>query len=162
MTIAFVDCLLIVLGVFTGELLRFGEAYRYFFIDDYSIWKVVAFVLAIQIPFYYFDLYKLIYLREKKKILFLLSKSMGISLLLLAILSYAVPSLAIGRGILVLSLMVIFALTFFSRFTFAYLCRNIIRERILIVGVGDLSLSIVKDINENGRDSFEIIGFVEE
>ena len=39
---------------------------------------------------------------------------------------------------------------------------KMVKERILIVGTGELSRKIVGDIYENGRDGFEIIGFVEE
>jgi FlaA1/EpsC-like NDP-sugar epimerase len=89
-------------------------------------------------------------------------KSLGISFLLLPILYYSIPPLAIGRGILGLILIMIFPLAFFWRLILAGICRKIIKERILIVGTGELSQKIVGDIYENGRDSFEIIGFVEE
>ncbi len=160
--LAFVDCILIIVGVFVGEVLRFGEQYRYVVMREYTVWKIIAFVLVIQIGFYYFDLYELIYLRKGKKITRLLLESLGISFLLLAIVYYSVPRLAMGRGILGLSLMVIFALAFSWRLIFARLSKNIIKERILIVGTGELSKKIVGDIYENGRDIFEIIGFVEE
>jgi len=162
MTLAFIDCLLIVVGVFVGEFLRFGEMHQYFVINEYSVWKIVAFVFVVQITFYYFDLYKLIYLRERGKMALLLLESLGISFLLLAIVSYSIPSLAIGRGILALSLIVIFALAFLCRLIFERIYRMMIKERILIVGTGELSQGIVRDIYENGRNSIEIIGFVEE
>jgi len=145
-----------------GEALWFGEVGHYFFISEYSVLKIVAFVLVIQIAFYYFDLYVLVNLREKKRIALLLLESLGISFFSLAIVSYSIPSLAIGRGILGLSLMVIFVLAFFCRLIFVQIYRTTIKERILIVGAGQLSQGIVRDIYENGRDSFEIIGFVEE
>ncbi len=160
--LALVDCIVIIVGVFVAEVLRFREEYRYIVMREYSIWKIIAFVLMIQIGFYYFDLYELIYLRKKKKIAFLLLESLGISFLLLAIVYYSIPPLAMGRGILGLSLMVIFVLAFFWRLIFGSLCRNIIKERILIVGTGEVSKKIVGEIYENGRDSFEIIGIVEE
>ena len=160
--LALFDCLLIIVGIFLGEVLRFGGVAHYFLASDYSAWKIFGFVLVIQIAFYYFDLYELIYLREKKKIALLLLGSLGISFLLLAILSYAIPSLAIGRGILVLSLMAIFVLTFFWRLFFAGIYKTMIKERILIIGAGELCQNILREIYEHGQDSFEIIGVVEE
>lgn len=160
--LAFIDCLLIIAGVFVGGVLRFGGEYYHTITGGYYVLKIMAIVLVIQLGFYYFDLHKLIYLRERKRIVLSLLKSLGISFLLLAILYYSVPPLAIGRGILGLSLMVIFALAFFWRLIFARICRNIIKERILIVGTKELFQKIAGDIYENGRDSFEIIGFVEE
>jgi FlaA1/EpsC-like NDP-sugar epimerase len=160
--LALVDCLLIVGGVFLGAVLRFGEDYHYIAVSEYSAWKMTAIVLVIQIGFYYFDLYELIYLRERKKIAVSLLKSLAISFLLLAILYYSIPLLVIGRGILALSLIMIFPLVFFWRLVFAGICGKMLKERILIVGTGELSRKIVGDIYENGRDGFEIIGLVEE
>jgi len=164
--LAFFDCLLIIVGVFSGVFigggLGLGAPYRDFVISRYADWKIIAFVLVIQITFYFLDLYEVIYLREPKKIALSLLKSLGISFIVLAIVSFSVPPLAISRGILGLSLMVIFALVFSWRLIFAGICRNIIKERILIVGTRDLSQKIAGDIYENGRDTFEIVGFVEE
>ena len=160
--LACMDFLLIVVGVFGSEYLIFGETGRYYSINEISVWRIIAFVLAIQIPFYYFDIYKLIYLREKKKMALRLSGSLVFSFLLLAILSYSVPYLSIRRAILAITIFVVFALTFFLRHVFAVLFREMIKERILIVGSGKLTQTIVKDISRNGRDSYEIVGFVEE
>lgn len=164
--LAFFDCLLIIagvfLGVFIGGVIGLGAGYRDIVISQYAVWKITAFVLVIQITFYFLDLYEVIYLREPKKIALSLLKSLGISFLVLAILSYSVPPLAVSRGISGLSLMVIFALFFSWRLIIAGILRNIIKERILIVGTGDSSQKIAREIYENGRDTFEIIGFVEE
>jgi FlaA1/EpsC-like NDP-sugar epimerase len=164
--LAFFDCPLIIAGVFSGVfmggILALGAPYSDIVISRYAVWKIIAFVLVIQITFYFLDLYDVIDLREPKKIALSLLKSLGISFFVLAIVSYSVPTLAISRGILGLSLMVIFALVFFWRLVFAGICRNIIKERILIVGKKDLSQKIAREIYENGRDTFEIIGFVEE
>ena len=149
-------------GVFMGGVLGLGAGYSDIVISRYAAWKITAFILVMQITFYFLDLYEVIYLREPKKTALSLLKSVGISFLVLAIVSYSVPSLAISRGILGLSLMVIFALVFSWRLIFAGICRNIIKERILIVGKNDLSQKIAREIYENGRDTFEIIGFVEE
>jgi len=162
MMLAFIDCLLIIVGVFIGGILRFGGVHSFIVISGYSVWKIIPVLLVIQIGFYYFDLYELIYLRELKKIALSLVKSLGISFLLLAILYYSIPSLVLGRGILGLSLLMIFVLVFVWRLIFAGISRKIMKERILIVGTGPLSQKIAGDIYENGRDSFEIVGFVEE
>ncbi len=161
-TLACMDCILIVVGVFASEFLIFGETGRYYSINEISVWRIVAFVLAIQIPFYWFELYKLIYLRDKKKMALRLLGSLVFSLLLLAILSYSVPYLSIRRAVAAVTIAVIFVLTLSLRYLFAVLFRELIKERILIVGSGKLSQTIVKDINGNGRDSYEIVGFVEE
>ena len=164
--LAFFDCPLIIAGifiaVFIGGVLGLGAAYHDIIISRYAVWKIIALVLVIQITFYFLDLYKMIYLREPKTVALSLPTSLGISFLVLAIVSYFFSDLAISRGILCLSLMVIFALVFSWRLIFAGICRSIIKERILIVGTRDLSQKIAREIYENSRDAFEIIGFVEE
>ena len=144
-----------------GGVLEMGAAYHDIVISRYVVWKIIAIVLVIQITFYFFDLYEVINLRKPKKIALSLLKSVGTSFLVLAIVSYSVPLLEISRGILGLSLMVIFALVLSWRLIFWGIYRNILIERILIVGTRDLSQKIAREIYENGRDTFEIIGFVE-
>jgi len=160
--LAFVDCILIIFGVLMGEVLRFGEQFPYILMRELSVWKMIAFVFVIQICFYYFDLYKLTYLRKRKKMaLLLLEKlrnffpSIGGHLLLC-------PTSGDGSRDIRLESNGDICAGFLWRLIFARSCRNLIKQKILIVGTGALSQKILGDIYENGRDSFEIIGFVEE
>ena len=89
-----------------------------------------------------------------------LMEAVGISFSLLAIIYYSIPSMSLGRGILIISLIYILFFSFLWRFAYARTGRSFIRERILIIGNGELAARIAKEIYEHGQDACEIIGFV--
>ena len=158
--LAFIDGFLIFAGVLLGGVFRFWEANSTIIWVGNSIWKIIVFNSVIQIVFYYFDLYELRNFRARVKTSISLLASLGTSFIFLAIIYYFIPDLTIGRGVLAISLILVFLLTFLCRLIFTSVNKNLIRERILIVGTGNLAKKVTKDINENRQDAFEIIGFV--
>lgn len=159
---AFIDGLLIVLGVFMGEILRFwGE--NSIIHDKDLVWRIMLIVLVIQFAFYYFDLYEMKKFRRRIRMIILLLEGMAVSSFFLAVVYYAIPSLSIGRGVLTISLSIIFLMAFLWRFIYFKIVKiRIFKERILIIGTGELAKKIIREISENGQDSFEIVGFVAE
>jgi FlaA1/EpsC-like NDP-sugar epimerase len=125
--------------------------------------KVVVIVLVIQIGFYYFNLYDLKTFRERKKMGLLLLESLVVSAILLTVVYYFVPLLAVGRGIFAIGLTLVFVFTFLWRLLYAMVVKALLnKERILIVGTGVLAKKIRTEILENGYDGFEIVGFIDE
>jgi len=160
---AFVDGILILVGIILGNMIRFGGQEARIFYTQYWAIKAIVIVAVIQISFYYFDLYEFRSLRERTKMGVLLVEAMGISSILLAVVYYTIPSLSIGRGVFLLSLTFIFALAFGWRMFYPWLVSNkLFKERVLIIGTGELAKKISKEINENGQGAFEIVGFVDE
>jgi FlaA1/EpsC-like NDP-sugar epimerase len=76
---------------------------------------------------------------------------------------YVLPVLTIGRGIFAISLFVILLFSFLWRLLYALMFKALAnKERILIVGTGELAKKIRGEILENGYDGFEIVGFIDE
>ncbi len=145
-----------------GGVLRFWGGDLHTISSQYSIWKILPPILLIQIPFYFFDVYDLRLLRTNLRLSIRLLESLGVSFFLLAITYYSFPAMAIGRGILGLSLFFVLLMGFLWRRIYARLCRTIIQERILIIGTGVSSKKVAREIHENGEEFFKIIGFVGE
>jgi FlaA1/EpsC-like NDP-sugar epimerase len=163
MIFAFTDGLLIMSGIVIGNFIRFGGKGREIIYNDYLVVKIITIVTVIQVVFYYFDLYEFKSLRNKTKMAILLLEALGIASIILAVFYYFFPDLSIWRGMLVLSLTGIFILTFAWRILYPWLVSNrIFKERILIIGTGQLAAKIENEINENGQGTFEIVGFVDE
>jgi len=160
--LAFIDGLLILFGVLAGGVLRiWGETDIFQF--EHLAWKIMLVVLVIQTAFYYFGLYELRNLRERIKMGILLLGGIGVSLVFLGLIYYALPSMGIGRGVLTISLLNISIMALLWRFIYFRIASiRILKERILIVGTGELAKKIMREISEYGKDSFEIIGFVGE
>jgi FlaA1/EpsC-like NDP-sugar epimerase len=161
--IVFIDGLLILSGVLIGTYIRLWGSATYFLEAKYITLKLMLPVLVIQMAFYYFDLYDLNNLRERKTMAILLLGSLGVSSIFLALIYYLIPSFVIGRGIFAISLSLIFLFTFVWRLLYVRLSKvRAFKEKILIIGTGELAKRIKKEILENGNDGFEIIGFVDE
>jgi FlaA1/EpsC-like NDP-sugar epimerase len=161
--IALIDALLIPGAVIGSVFVRFWGNMGYFSETENLILKMAVIVFAIQVVFYYLDLYDPRVLKEKTKMGFLILESLGASSILLAVVYYTSPSLAMGRGIFIISLCLIFLLTFLWRLAYVRVSNaRVFKERVLIVGTGELAMKIKKEILENGHTGFEIIGFIDE
>jgi len=159
----FIDGLFIQAGVWGGVYLRFWGSANSVLTDDYLVFKIMLILVVIQTSLYFFDLYELKTFRGEKRLLILLLQSLGVSTIFLSLIYYLVPVLTMGRGIFAISLFLILLFTFFWRLLYAWVLRSkMLKERILIVGTGELAKKITSEILENGQGSFEIIGFIEE
>ena len=159
----FVDSLLIFLAVLTGVYFRLGSALSYLLEGEQPVPRIMVIVVVAQVAFYYFDLYNVKIFRERKATAVLLFESLGVSAILLALAYYLFPFLLIGRGVLAVSLSIIFLLAFFWRGFYVWVSgTNTFKERILIIGTGELARKIKQEILENGNGSFEIVGFIDE
>lgn len=157
------DGLLAIGGFFLAGFLRFSNGISGIWeIENWGV-KVVFFLIVVQTVFYYFDLYEPKNIRQRIKMAIRLGQAIAVSSILLAILSYFIHPLALERGILVISLVLIFPAAFLWRFFYAWVGKvSIFKERILIVGSDLLARNISNEISENWRDAFEIVGFVDE
>ena len=161
--IVFIDSLLILSGILIGTYIRSWGSTYLLETNKYIILKLILPVLVIQIAFHYFDLYHLKKIRERERMFFLLVGSLGGSSVFLALLYYLIPFLVIGRGIFAISFFLIFLFTFVWRLIYVRLSKiRAFKEKILIIGTGELAKRIWREIIENGNDGFEIIGFVDE
>ena len=159
----FVDSLLVFLGVLTGIYFRLGGVLSYLLQREQPVLRIMVIVVVAQIAFYYFDLYNVRIFRERKATAFLLFESLGVSAILLALAYYLFPFLLIGRGVLAFSLSIIYLLAFFWRAFYVWASGTYtFKEKILIIGTGELARKIKQEILENGNGSFEIVGFIDE
>jgi FlaA1/EpsC-like NDP-sugar epimerase len=163
MIFAFGDGFLIIGGVMLGNIFRFGSMSTEIIYAEYLVAKIIAILLIIQIVFYYFDLYEFKSVRDKTRVTILILEALGISSILLALIYYFIPSLSVGRGVFILSLIGIFSFTLVWRLVYPWIVdKRVFKERVLIIGTGEFAEKIKKEIYENGQGAFEIAGFVDE
>lgn len=158
-----IDSLMILTGVLGGAYLRFRGDSSSILRLDHLVLKVMLVVLVIQIAFHYFDLYDLRSFRNKRKMGILLLESLGASAIFLALIYYCIPVLYIGRGIFIISLFLILVFGFLERLCYTWALKAwTFKERILIIGTGELAKKVNREILENGYDGFEVVGFIDE
>ena len=163
MIFAFLDGLLILSGVLLGGMLRFWAGEGIWYQANYFVWKAMLIVFVMQTVFYYFDLYEFKNFRERLKMGMIMLEALGISSIILAVIYYFASFLAVGRGFFTISLFLIFLMNFSWRLVYPWMLnKRIFKEKILIVGTGDLAHKIQKEILQNGLEKFEIVGFIDE
>jgi FlaA1/EpsC-like NDP-sugar epimerase len=157
------DSFLILTGIFLGSYLRFSGAADFLIRQDLLVFRMMLVVLVVQVCFYYFDLYDSKIFREKKKMGMLLLGSLAAASVVLAVVYYTMPFLMVGRGIFAISFCLILILTFLWRLIYSYALKTLTsKERILIIGTGELAKKIKAEILDNGYEGFEIVGFIDE
>ena len=159
----FMDSFLVLTGILLGIHLRFLGDNGFIRLGGYLVPKLMLVVLVIQVSFYYFDLFDPKIIRDRKKTGILLLGSLGASSILLAVIYYMIPLLIVGRGIFAISLFLIFIFAFSWRVVYSYVLKTWApKEKILIIGTGELAKKINIEILENGSEEFEIVGFIDE
>ena len=93
----------------------------------------------------------------------LLLGALGVSTIILAVIYYLIPFLKVGRLIIAVSLFLILFFTYLWRVFYSYVLKSWgPKEKILIIGTGELAKKIKSEILDNGYEGFEIVGFIDE
>jgi FlaA1/EpsC-like NDP-sugar epimerase len=159
----FTDSFLILSGIFLGGYIRFWGVTGFSYTGDYLVLRMMLIVVVVQVNFHYFDLYDSKIFRDMEKMGILLVGSLGITFIFMTVIYYLIPSLILGRGIFSISLFLILIFTFSWRVSYSYVRKTwVSKEKILIIGTGDLAKKIKSEILENGLEGFEIVGFIDE
>ena len=126
--------------------------------------KLLLLVAFVQLSFYLFDLYDVRSLFGRG-IVFRLAKAYGLAGVVLALLFYTVPWLRMGRGMFLISIGCTFAISLVLRLAadwYAGHPRLGIRERILILGSGNLAIETARATLERPGSGFSVVGFVDD
>ena len=160
---AFVDGLLVMVAVLLAATLYPMGRYGLFLGEPYPVAKVMLVVVVVELTLYYLGLMDLKLLSQRIRMAVQLMKALGVYSLTLIVVYFMASHIAMSHRTLFASLVFIFGLTFLWRLFYPWIANNaLFKERVLIVGTGDLARQIYKEIGENGLDAYEIVGFVDE
>jgi FlaA1/EpsC-like NDP-sugar epimerase len=160
---AFIDGALVLAAVLFAGLIHPSVMKSLFRTEFYPVAKIMLVVAVVEMTYYYLDLLDLKYIRGRIRMSLQLCKALGICTMILVVIYFMIPDVAIGHRALFVSLGLIFLFTFTWRLMYPAIAGSaVFRERVLIVGTGDLARQIYKEIGENGLDAYEIVGFVDE
>lgn len=162
-TFFFIESSLIFLCVLIAVAVRFSFDPNEVF--AYSLMYYKAFLIAVvfQLCFYYNDLY-LISLRSRyQEWLIKILQAMATAAILIAVIYYIFPDLIIGRGIFLITLIMIPIVVVGWRYLYYRISRmGHLRDRLLIIGTGSMARQIGEEILEHYREQYEIVGFIDE
>jgi sugar transferase (PEP-CTERM system associated) len=129
-------------------------------------WLKLLFVSAVfQFAFYFFDLYSQEVFRSARRMLAGIAGALCISVLVLMVIFYWAPFLAVGRGLFFLDLAVSGAVIVVWRLVLwsAAARRQLnTRERVLILGSGKLAIDVARATLERSHAGLHIVGFVDD
>lgn len=158
------DIAIIYGGVMSALYLRLGIDGSLYQLNENNGWYKIAFATAIcLLILYFYDLYDYTVIANRRELLLRLVQSLGIAWALLAFIFYMIPPLLIGRGVSLLSVVIVLGLLLVWRILIHTLTGHPgIGERVLIVGSGKAARETAEIAWERRDAGYRIIGFVSE
>src|SRR3990170_6973253 len=159
----FTEGLIISLSVFLAIAIRYFFYGKSLFLYDHLILKIIFFTIVCQGTILYNDLY-FKNLKDRNRLLFIkLFQSLGATSVIFPIIYFFIPVLIIGRGIFLITLIVLAPILLLWRFFFVNMVffRNV-DDKILIIGTGELAVEIGRKIVDKGYAGYKVAGFIDE
>jgi len=126
-----------------------------------DLWKIALVTGLCQICFYYNDLYDLTIVHSSRELLIRLLQAAGAASIIIALLYLLVPSLNIGNGIFVSSLVIFLIAIVAWRLLFNRLAyTSNLEERVLIVGSGATARTLARQIQGQHDFGYRVVGYV--
>jgi len=123
--------------------------------------KALLIMLVCQACLYYNELYDLKVTDTYLELGLRLTKALGISSIILAIVYFCVPSLMIGRGVFFVSLAFLVLLVVPWRYGYNWvLKKKMFAERIMICGSGNLAQEIIYEIDDRLDCGYQLAGVI--
>jgi sugar transferase (PEP-CTERM system associated) len=128
-----------------------------------AIWKIALIAALCQVCFYFNDLYDLTVVHSTRELIVRLLQSAGAASMLLAALYFAAPSLVIGPGVFVSSLVLFLLTIILWRVLFNAVAAGYrLEERVLIVGTGSAARTVARQILSQHDYAYHIVGFIDD
>jgi sugar transferase (PEP-CTERM system associated) len=129
----------------------------------HEVWKIALVTGLCQVCFYYNDLYDLTVVHSSRELLIRLLQAAGAASIIIALLYLLAPSLAIGDGIFVSSLLIFLLAIIAWRLLFNSLAYSRpLEERVLFVGGGPTARTVARQIQSQHDFGYRVVGFVED
>jgi sugar transferase (PEP-CTERM system associated) len=128
-----------------------------------DLWKIALITGLCQVCFYYNDLYDLTIVHSSRELLIRLLQAAGAASILVALLYLLIPSIAIGNGIFVSSLVIFLVAIIAWRLLFNRLAyASQLEERVLIVGSGTTARMVARQIQAQHDFGYRVVGFIDD
>ncbi len=160
-SLVLMDHALIVAAVLLAVVLRLGP--------DPSrlgwpfLWRASLIAAVLQLCVHYRDLYDLRTVRGRSDLIVGLLQALGAAALILAALYYWLPSLIVGRGVFLITAILVIAFVVGWRLAFEWLSTKVgPTERLLIVGASSAAVELARELYERRSElGVELVGFID-
>jgi sugar transferase (PEP-CTERM system associated) len=126
-------------------------------------WRSVLVTIVLQVSLHYFDMYDVRTLAAARSVLVGVLRALAVTSLVLAVLYFFVPALAVGRGVFALATAPISLVVTGWRIAFEWLSlRGAPTERILILGTNLAAVNLARELSERRSElGLDVVGFVD-
>jgi sugar transferase (PEP-CTERM system associated) len=151
------------LAVSAATYVRLRESAWALFADPQGVLRVMLVIGVCQLCLHYADLYDLSSISGTRDLLVRLLQALGATSLILALVYFWFPDWIIGRGVFLVSSVLVISLLLGWRLLFSWLTRRVRpRERLLLVGTSPASVELARELFDNRQElGVEIVGFVD-
>ena len=158
-----VEHLVIVLAVALVALAQLGVPRYALDASTALLWRASLIAAVLQVCLHYCDLYDLRTLSDRRDLFTGLLQALGAASVVLALLYYWIPNLIIGRGVFVLSSLLIVGFVGGWRIAFEWLSLRVgPAERLLIVGTNYAAIGLARELFDRRQElGVELVGFVD-
>lgn len=158
------DTAIIYGGIILALYARLGVEGSEYQLNERGGWLKITLATAVcLLILYFYDLYDFTVMGNRRELMLRLVQALGIAWVLLALLFYFVPTLLIGRGVSILSVIIVLVLLLVWRIVIHYLTGHPeIGEKILIVGTGRAAEDTAQAALKRRDAGYRISGFVTE
>ena len=151
---------LIYTAVLTAAFIRLGSV-EASFLSVEVLGKALVILVVCQTSLYYNELYNLKVTDTYLELGLRLTQALGIVSVVLAIVYYFIPSLLLGRGIFLMSLVLLVFLIIPWRYAYNWvLKRKMFAEKVIVLGSGKLSGEIINEISGRPDSGYNVAGVV--
>jgi sugar transferase (PEP-CTERM system associated) len=141
--------------------IRFGAGANDILLDDYGWLKILLLMAVVQGAFYISDLYDFRMIRLRTVLYLRIFQSIGLAAMALAVVFYLLPQLMLGRGVFVVSLILMLTTMIYWRVFVMWLIGHpSLAERVLILGTDDSAINVAREVLERKEGGYQIVGFV--
>jgi sugar transferase (PEP-CTERM system associated) len=154
---------LIIAAVWLAAYIRLGHWMWEVMRDEHGMAKSLLIAGVCQTCLYYADLYELRRMGDRKELLARIAQALGAAAFILAAVYFWFPATMIGRGVFLISAIIIIALVAGWRALFDWLARRVGPvERLLLVGTSPASISLARELYDLRQSlGVEIVGFID-
>jgi sugar transferase (PEP-CTERM system associated) len=146
-----------------GSIAVAGRLHGSFDQRDGVFWKMALVTGLCLLSLYYNDFYDLTLVHSNRELIVRLLQAAGAVSILLALLYVAVPSLELGNGTFVTSLVLFLFAILAWRLVFNRFARaQQLEERLLVVGNGTAARTLARQIGSQHDFAYRIVGFVDD
>ncbi|HSE98849.1 MAG TPA: TIGR03013 family XrtA/PEP-CTERM system glycosyltransferase [Blastocatellia bacterium] len=147
--------------VVTAIYIRFQSEATDVLFNNSGWLKLLHSIVVVQGSFYMFDLYDLRMIRKRITLCIRIVQAIGLAAITLAVIFYLLPQMMLGRGVFLISLLLMLTvMTCWRIFAMWLLGHPSLAERVLILGTEENAIRIAREALDRSEEGYKIIGFV--